>query len=82
MCEAERLQACFVGLSDVCGGGYSEGKRLVVPQVVPETEHQKRRYEDAGRRREMRGERDCCGKRDACGVGGWSGMFDRSGCKF
>jgi acyl-CoA hydrolase len=31
-----------------------EGKRIVVPQVVPETEHQKRRYEDAGRRREMR----------------------------
>jgi len=33
-----------------------EGNRLVVPKVVPETEHQKRRYEDAGRRREMRGE--------------------------
>lgn len=32
-----------------------EGKRQVVPQVIPETEHQKRRYEDAGRRREMRG---------------------------
>ena len=31
-----------------------EGKRIVVPQVIPETEHQKRRYEDAGRRREMR----------------------------
>lgn len=30
------------------------GQRLVVPQIVPETEHQKRRYEDAGRRREMR----------------------------
>jgi acyl-CoA hydrolase len=30
------------------------GKRLVVPQVIPETENQKRRYEDAGRRREMR----------------------------
>jgi len=30
------------------------GQRLVVPQVVPETEHQKRRFEDAGRRREMR----------------------------
>jgi acyl-CoA hydrolase len=30
------------------------GKKLVVPQVIPETEHQKRRYEDAGRRREMR----------------------------
>ncbi len=32
----------------------AEGKPQVVPQVVPETEHQKRRYEDAGRRREMR----------------------------
>ena len=32
-----------------------EGNRLVVPQVVPETEHQRRRFEDAGRRREMRG---------------------------
>ncbi|MDE1177633.1 MAG: acyl-CoA thioesterase [Edaphobacter sp.] len=30
------------------------GQKLVVPQVIPETEHQKRRYEDAGRRREMR----------------------------
>ncbi|MGA8939761.1 MAG: acyl-CoA thioesterase [Acidobacteriaceae bacterium] len=31
-----------------------EGKRIEVPQVVPETKHQLRRYEDAGRRREMR----------------------------
>lgn len=31
-----------------------DGGRLVVPQVVPETDHQKRRYEDAARRREMR----------------------------
>lgn len=31
------------------------GNRLAVPPVIPETEHQKRRYEDAGRRREMRG---------------------------
>ncbi|SFS11335.1 Acyl-CoA hydrolase [Granulicella pectinivorans] len=31
-----------------------DGTRLIVPQVIPETEHQKRRYEDAGRRREMR----------------------------
>jgi acyl-CoA hydrolase len=31
-----------------------DGTRLTVPQVVPETDHQKRRYEDAGRRREMR----------------------------
>src|ERR1700722_803753 len=31
-----------------------EGERLGGPGVVPETEHQKRRYEDAARRREMR----------------------------
>jgi acyl-CoA hydrolase len=31
-----------------------EGNKIEVPAVVPETEHQKRRYEDAGRRREMR----------------------------
>lgn len=31
-----------------------DGRGIVVPQVVPETEHQKRRYEDAGRRRAMR----------------------------
>jgi len=32
------------------------GRGLVVPPLIPETEHQKRRYEDAGRRREMRAE--------------------------
>ena len=32
----------------------SAGNRIEVPQVIPETEHQIRRYEDAGRRREMR----------------------------
>jgi len=32
----------------------ADGKLLQVPQVLPETEHQKRRFEDAGRRREMR----------------------------
>jgi acyl-CoA hydrolase len=31
-----------------------QGRGLVVPQLIPETEHQKRRFEDAGRRREMR----------------------------
>jgi acyl-CoA hydrolase len=30
------------------------GHGLVVPPLIPETEHQKRRYEDAARRREMR----------------------------
>ena len=31
-----------------------QGRGLIVPQLIPETEHQKRRFEDAGRRREMR----------------------------
>jgi acyl-CoA hydrolase len=31
-----------------------EGKPIPVPCVVPETEHEKRRFADAGRRREMR----------------------------
>ncbi len=31
-----------------------QGKGLIVPQLIPETEHQKRRFDDAGRRREMR----------------------------
>jgi acyl-CoA hydrolase len=30
------------------------GRRLAVPPVVPETEEEKHRYEDAGRRREIR----------------------------
>lgn len=48
-----------------------EGKRLEVPQAIPETEHQKRRYEDAGRRREMRGEESARKRemRTALGVG-------------
>src|SRR6185503_194546 len=32
-----------------------DGKRIEVPRLLPITEHQKRRYADAGRRREMRG---------------------------
>jgi len=32
------------------------GQRIEVPQVLPETDHQRRRFEDAGRRREMRSE--------------------------
>ena len=31
-----------------------QGNSIVVPQLELETEHQRRRYEDAGRRREMR----------------------------
>jgi acyl-CoA hydrolase len=32
----------------------ANGQRVHVPQIIPETDHQRRRYEDAGRRREMR----------------------------
>lgn len=32
----------------------AEGNRIAVPSIVPETNHQKRRYEDAERRRELR----------------------------
>ena len=32
----------------------SDGRRVQVPAVIPETEDQKRRYEGAGRRREIR----------------------------
>jgi len=48
-----------------------EGRGVAVPCVVPETEHQKRRYEDAGRRREMRGGETARKKeiRAALGVG-------------
>jgi acyl-CoA hydrolase len=36
-----------------------EGRKLPVPPVIPETEEEKRRYEQAGRRRELRqAERD------------------------
>ena len=31
-----------------------QGRHLPVPQVIPETDMEKRRYEDAGRRREIR----------------------------
>jgi acyl-CoA hydrolase len=30
-----------------------KGNPLVVPQLAPETEHQKRRFADAGKRREL-----------------------------
>lgn len=32
----------------------AEGKRVEIPQVIPETEEEKRRYEEAGQRREYR----------------------------
>jgi acyl-CoA hydrolase len=33
-----------------------KGNKFEVPQVVPESDHQKRRFEDAVRRRELRAE--------------------------
>jgi acyl-CoA hydrolase len=33
----------------------SEGRRIGVPSVMSETNHQRRRYEDAGRRKDIRG---------------------------
>jgi len=46
-----------------------EGKRLQVPPLVPETEEEKRRYEDAGRRRELRrAERERKQRNSASGV--------------
>ena len=48
-----------------------DGRPISVPQVIPETEHEKRRFEDAGRRREMRGSETARKKemRAALGVG-------------
>jgi acyl-CoA hydrolase len=48
-----------------------EGRAVPVPCVIAETEHQKRRYQDAGRRREMRGDETLRRKemRAALGVG-------------
>jgi acyl-CoA hydrolase len=34
----------------------NRGRRLPVPAVIPETQEEKQRFEDAGRRREMRKE--------------------------
>lgn len=49
------------------------GNRLPVPCVVPETEHQRRRYEDAGRRRELRaGESQRARELRAKLGGGWN----------
>ena len=50
---AGRVRARGFGLPDICRGR-REGGRVPVPPVIPETEEQRRRYEDAGRRRELR----------------------------
>jgi acyl-CoA hydrolase len=49
-----------------------EGRPITVPCVVPETEHQKRRFADAGRRREMRSEETQRKKETRAALGaGW-----------
>lgn len=47
-----------------------QGNPLPVPCVVPETEHQKRRYDDAGRRRAMRGAETARAKEMRASLGG------------
>lgn len=49
-----------------------EGHPIPVPCVIAETEHQKRRFADAGRRREMRGEETQRSKEIRAALGaGW-----------
>src|SRR5664279_860892 len=49
-----------------------EGRPIPVPCVIAETEHQKRRFADAGRRREMRGEETQRSKEIRAALGaGW-----------
>jgi acyl-CoA hydrolase len=49
-----------------------EGRPIPVPCVIAETEHQKRRFADAGRRRELRGEETQRSKEIRAALGaGW-----------
>jgi len=51
----------------------AKGNSVPVPCIVPETEHQRRRYEDAGRRRELRaGESQRARELRAKLGGGWN----------
>jgi acyl-CoA hydrolase len=50
--QDKRLHVASAHLTFVAIDG--KGGRLRVPEVVPENEEQKRRFEDAGRRREIR----------------------------
>jgi acyl-CoA hydrolase len=47
LCHVASAYITFVAIG-------ADGKSIEVPQIRPETEHQKRRYEDAGRRRVIR----------------------------
>src|ERR1700690_2990516 len=46
----QHVSSAYLSFVAVDGGG----RRLPVPAVIPETEEQQRRYDDAGRRREIR----------------------------
>jgi acyl-CoA hydrolase len=50
--QDKRLHVASAHLTFVAVDG--KGGRLPVPPVIPEGEEQKRRFEDAGRRREIR----------------------------
>ena len=47
---AEHVASAYLSFVAIDGAG----KRLKVPPVIPETDDQQRRYDDAGRRREIR----------------------------
>jgi len=48
--ECQHVSSAYLTFVAVDAGG----RRVPVPAVIPETEEQRRRYEDAGRRREIR----------------------------
>jgi len=48
--DCRHVSSAYLTFVAVDGGG----RHLPVPAVVPETDEQRRRYEDAGRRRELR----------------------------
>jgi acyl-CoA hydrolase len=50
--QEEREHVASAHLTFVAVDG--KGQRIVVPPVIPETEEERQRYEDAGRRREIR----------------------------
>ena len=48
--ECHHVSSAYLTFVAVDAGG----RRVPVPAIVPETEEQRRRYEEAGRRREIR----------------------------